>query len=197
MSMVFAVDLISYYLFMNLVEAQDKLDKSVEFFSDELKRLRGGRVSPSIVEDIEVEAYGQKMPINQLGNVSVADANLLVINLWDKSVVEDVRKAIEVSDLGITPIIDGQLIRLPVPPMSQERREEITKLVKVKEEEAKVVVRQIRKDCLTDYENQEKEKEISEDELARLKDQLQGYVDEANKKLEELAKAKEEEIMTI
>ncbi|MCA9382091.1 ribosome recycling factor [Candidatus Dojkabacteria bacterium] len=182
---------------MNLEEASDKLEKSTEFFSSELKRLRGGRVSPSIVDDIEVEAYGDKMPINQLGSVSVADASLLVINLWDKSVVEDVRKAIETSDLGITPQIDGQLIRLPVPPMSQERREEITKLVKVKEEEAKVVVRQIRKDCLTYYDNEQKAKSISEDEYDRLKDQLQKLVDEANKKLEEIAKLKEEEIMTI
>jgi len=170
-----------------------KFDKTLDHFSEELRKIRDSRANPEIIEDITVDVYGSKMPIKQLGNVSIVDPTLMVVSCWDKSIIEEVKKAIESSDTGLVPMIDGTNIKIPLPPMSQERREELVKLVKKIAEEARISIRNVRHELLDELETQN----LSEDDKERNEKEIQKWVDEYNKKIDEELKSKENDLMTI
>ena len=182
---------------MQLDQAQSKFDSAVDHFKKNLSTIRAGAANPKLVEDIKVEAYGQTMPLNQLANISATDPTLIVVQPWDKSVIEDIQKALLKNDIGITPAIDGDIIRLPLPQPTQERRQEYVKLMKKRMEEARIVVRQIRKEVLDSLEAGKEEGNITEDELELKSKQLQEMVDKTNDEIERLGKEKEEELMKV
>jgi ribosome recycling factor len=178
-------------------QADTEFQKAIQHLKDEFLKLRSGRANPDLVANINVEAYSQMMPLNQLANINVADPTLLVVQPWDKSLMDAVVKAIKLSGIGINPMVDHEIIRLPLPPLTQERREEYVKILGQKEEEARVQIRQVRKEILLDTEEKAKKDGISEDDTKRKEEELQKKVDQYNKQVEELAKAKETELMTV
>ncbi|MDQ0214270.1 ribosome recycling factor [Oikeobacillus pervagus] len=180
-----------------LAAAKDKMNKAIQAFSRELASIRAGRANASLLDRISVEYYGAPTPINQLAAISVPEARLLVIQPYDKTVVGDVEKAILKSDLGLTPNSDGTVIRLSIPPLTEERRKELAKLVKKEAESAKIAVRNIRRDANDDLKKLEKSGDITEDALHGLVEDVQKLTDEFIDKVDELAKEKEKEIMEI
>ena len=170
------------------------LDKVLEFLKSDLNQIRSGRASPVLVENIKVDVYGTKMNIKELATIMVPDPKTLVIQVWDKSVVNSVVKGIEESRLGLTPNIDGQNIKLVMPPLIEERRKELIKLLHEKLENARIRIRRGRDEVWHKVQNLEKEKKISEDEKFRAKDELQKTVDEYNKKVKEAGDRKEREL---
>jgi ribosome recycling factor len=181
---------------VEIQEIRTKLREAVDHFHDELKKVRAGRANPELVKDIKVTAYSTQMPLEQLANINVADPTLIVVQPWDKTIVNDIVKAIQSSNVGITPSVDGDLIRLPIPPLTTERREEYVKLMKQKAEESKISIRQKRKDFLLELE-QEKKNGLSEDDFKRYEKDLQNIVDEMNKEIDNIAEAKEKELMQL
>lgn len=182
---------------ITLNQADQEFNKVLDYFKEEIAKLRSGRANPDLVSDIRVEAYGQSMPLNQVANINVADATLLTVQPWDKSIVDEVRKALIKADLGISPVVAGELIRLPLPPLTAERRQEYVKILKQKAEEARISIRQVRKDILIGMEQSQSEGEISEDDLERDKKTLQSKVDNANEQVEKIAEEKEEDLMQV
>lgn len=178
-----------------LKEAESKMDKSVENLQQELSGIRTGRATPTLLDVVHVDAYGSKMKINQLGTVTVPDAHLIVIDLWDKSLIGPVEKAIMASPLGVTPSNDGRLIRIPIPPLSEERRKELIKVVHKMAEEARVAVRNIRRNILDELKKEQKESKITEDDLHKLSDEVQKITDKHIEKIDQIVKAKEKDIM--
>lgn len=178
-----------------LKEAESKMDKSVENLQQELSGIRTGRATPTLLDVVHVDAYGSKMKINQLGTVTVPDAHLIVIDLWDKSLIGAVEKAIMASPLGVTPSNDGRLIRIPIPPLSEERRKELIKVVHKMAEEARVAVRNIRRNILDELKKEQKESKITEDDLHKLSDEVQKITDKHIEKIDQIVKAKEKDIM--
>lgn len=181
----------------NLDNLRTNLNSSVEHFQAELKKIRAGRANPDLVKGITVMAYGTAMPLEQVSNINVVDATLITLQPWDKTVVPEVVKAIQASDLGINPSVDGNLIRLPIPPLTSERREEYVKVMRQKLEESRINIRQKRKDFLLDVEKEKKENSLPEEEVKRIEEDVQKIVDEYNKKVEEIASAKEKELTTL
>ncbi len=178
-------------------QAQQALDNALEHLKREFSTIRAGRANPHMLDTIQVDVYGQMMPINQVANVTVVDASLITIKPWDKQNLEHIKKAIEKSDLGISPSLDSDLIRLPIPALTEERRVEYVKLMKAKSEEARIEVRQIRHDVIEGLDKDKESSRLTEDEYdAKLK-QLQVYVEETNQKVENLSKDKEKELMTV
>ncbi len=157
--------------FEALIETE--MDKSIKHFEKELTKVRTGRAHPSMVEDIKVSSYGTFMPLKQVAALSAQDAQTIVIQPWDKGLIVDIEKAISLSDLGVTPINDGQLIRIPLPKMSAARRDELSKIVAQRLEECKISIRTVRKELNTLIEKAEKGKKISEDYSKRLQDTLE------------------------
>ena len=180
-----------------LAQAKDKMNKSISAFSRELASIRAGRASASLLDRISVDYYGAPTPINQLAGVSVPEARLLVIAPYDKSVLGEIEKAIMKSDIGITPTNDGTVIRLTIPALTEERRKELVKVVKKEAEEAKVAVRNVRRDANDDLKKLEKNGEITEDDLRGFSDDIQKITDENIAKIDELAKEKEKEILSV
>ena len=178
-------------------ETEDRMTKSIDAYKKDLSTLRAGRANPSILEKVFVEYYGAPTPINQLANLSAPEARLLVIQPWDKSVIPDIEKAIMKSDLGLNPNSDGSLIRIAIPQLTEERRKELVKVVKKKAEEAKVVVRNIRRDANEEIKLYEKEGEISEDDARKAQDKVQEITDRYIKKVDEIMANKESEIMEV
>ncbi len=176
-------------------DAEQKMDKSVESLQQELSGFRTGRATPNLLDVVHVDAYGSKMKINQLGNVTVPDSHLIVIDLWDKSLMGAVEKAIMASPLGVNPSNDGRLIRIPIPPLSEERRKELTKVANKMAEEARVAVRNIRRHVLETLKKEQKEGKITEDDLHRLSDEVQKLTDKHIEKIDQVLKAKEKDIM--
>jgi len=176
-------------------EAEQKMDKSVESLQQELSGFRTGRATPNLLDVVHVDAYGSKMKINQLGNVTVPDSHLIVIDLWDKSLIGAVEKAIMASPLGVNPSNDGRLIRIPIPPLSEERRKELTKVANKMAEEARVAVRNIRRHILETLKKEQKDGKITEDDLHRLSDEVQKLTDKHIEKIDQVLKAKEKDIM--
>lgn len=174
-----------------------QLEEVVKLFQRELKNIRTGRANPSLVEDLEIEYFGTRTPLKQAAAISATDARCLVIAPWDKDNLVNIEKAINESDLNVNPTNDGSVIRITFPQLTQERRIELVKVMKKKSEETRIRVRKTREEFWDDVQKREKEGEISEDDKFRLKDSLQEIIDEYNEKIEELSKAKEEEIMTI
>ncbi|MBM7608389.1 ribosome recycling factor [Lysinibacillus composti] len=180
-----------------LAQAKDKMNKSISAFSRELASIRAGRASASLLDRISVDYYGAPTPINQLAGVSVPEARLLVIAPYDKSILGEIEKAIMKSDIGITPTNDGTVIRLTIPALTEERRKELVKVVKKEAEEAKVAVRNVRRDANDDLKKLEKNGEITEDDLRGFSDDIQKITDENIAKIDELAKEKEKEILSV
>jgi ribosome recycling factor len=178
-------------------DAKNRMDKSVQALQSELTKLRTGRASVALLDHLRLDYYGSQVPINQVANVSVGDARTLVVQPWDKSMVGTVEKAIRDSDLGLNPVTAGEVIRIPLPPLTEERRKEISKMVRHEGENAKVAVRNIRRDAIHHLKEQVKSKEMSEDEEKRAEDAVQALTDEHVAKIDEIVAAKEQEIMEI
>lgn len=180
-----------------LKETENHMRKATEALRANLMSIRTGRASTSLVENLRVEAYGSTMPLNQLATISAPEPRLLVIRPWDASTASAIEKAILKSDLGLTPINDGQIIRLPIPRLTEERRQELSKLVSRRVEEGRVAVRNCRRDGQEDLRELEKEKMISEDELYEGREALQELTDKYNELMAEIGTAKEQEIMEV
>ena len=176
---------------------QQKMSKTIEVFSKDLNSLRTGRANASMLDLVRVDVYGQKMPINQLGTVTTPEPRTINIQVWDINNVNLVDAAIKKSDLGLNPQIDGQLVRLPLPDLSEERRIEMKKLVKSTGEKCKVSIRNIRRDANDDLKRLLKSKDISEDEEKKFEKIIQEYTDNNIKLVDEKVSSKEKEIMTI
>ena len=172
---------------------EDQLNKTKDYFKKEILKIRGNRANPQLIEDMQVEAYNSNMKVNQLATVSVADPTLITIQVWDKSVVDAVKKAIQESDLNVNPVTDGNIIRVPLPPLTEERREELVKVVKKLSEEVKISARNTRREYLHDLES----KNLSEDELDRSKKEVQKTMDDFNAYIDQEFEKKKDELLTI
>lgn len=180
-----------------LTTAKEKMDKAIQSFSRELATIRAGKASPSLLDKVSVDYYGVATPIIQLAGISVPEPRLLVIQPYDKSIMKDIEKAILASDLGLTPANDGSVIRITIPPLTEERRRELVKLVKKYSEDAKVAVRNIRRDANDELKKLEKNGEITEDELRGYTDDVQKLTDEHVAKIDGITKEKEKELMEV
>ncbi|MCD6552306.1 ribosome recycling factor [Thermotoga sp.] len=176
-------------------EAKEKMKKTLEKIEDELKKMRTGKPSPAILEEIKVEYYGVPTPINQLATISVSEERTLVIKPWDKSVLPLIEKAINASDLGLNPVNDGNVIRLVFPTPTTEQREKWVKKAKKIVEEGKIAIRNIRREIIKKIKEDQKEGNIPEDDARRLENEVQKLTDEFNGKLDEAFENKKEEIM--
>ena len=176
-------------------ETEDKMEKVIEFFKKEIGTLRAGRASVSLLEGIVVEYYGSKLPIQQLATITIPQPSLIIIQPWDKTIIDKITKAIQMSNLGLNPVADANVIRVPVPPLSEERRKEIVKILHKMEEEAKVELREIRRKANETLKKMEKDKEISEDDLYRGMEEIQKLTDKYIEEIENLTEKKEKEIM--
>ena len=174
-----------------------KMDKTVQVFEKELGSLRTGRANANMLDLIKVDVYGQNMPINQLGTITIPEARMISVQVWDLNNVKLIDSAIKKSELGLNPQIDGQLIRLPIPDLSEERRNEIKKMIKTTGEKCKVSIRNIRREANDNLKNLLKKKEISEDEEKKNEKNVQTFTDEHIKFIDERIESKEKEIMTI
>lgn len=179
------------------MEFKEKLEKIVVGLKSEIATLRTGRASAALVEDIEVDCYGAKSPLKALAAISSPEPRTLVIQPWDKNAVQPIEKAIRGSSLGLNPAVDKDLIRLVIPPLTEERRRDLLKVLGRYVEDFRIQVRKEREEALKEIDRREKAKEISEDEKFRQKNEIQKTVDETNKKIEEAAAAKEKEILVV
>tara|TARA_Y100001970_G_scaffold281975_1_gene393855 strand:- start:835 stop:1386 length:552 start_codon:yes stop_codon:yes gene_type:complete len=174
-----------------------KMDKTIDVFSKELSSLRTGRANANMLDLVKVDVYGQKMPINQLGTVTTPEARMISIQVWDLNNVNLIDSAIKKSDLGLNPQIDGQLIRLPIPDLSEERRNEIKKMIKSMGEKCKVSIRNIRREANDNLKNLLKKKDITEDDEKKFEKEIQVFTDDHIKIIDEKITSKEKEIMKI
>jgi ribosome recycling factor len=180
-----------------LDDVRQRMNKSVEVLQEDLMSIRTGRASPALVEKLPVEYYGTMTPLIQMASIAVPEPRLLVIKPWDPSALGAIERAIQKSDLGLTPMNDGKLIRLSIPRLTEERRRDLVKLVARRIEEARIAIRNLRRDALKDLQDFEKEKMISEDDFYRGKDEVQELTDEFVGKIDEIGKRKEEEVMEV
>jgi ribosome recycling factor len=181
----------------NLGDLQKRMDGAIAAFKHELQGLRTGRASASLVDTLVVEAYGTRMPITQVGTVSVPEPRLISIQVWDKAMVQGVDRAVREANLGLNPIVDGQLIRIPIPELTTERRKELAKVAHKYAEGARVAVRNVRRDGMDRLKRAEKDSEISQDEHKGLSEKVQKLTDEHVKKVDEMLAQKEQEIMQV
>lgn len=178
-------------------DMQTRVQKSIESLKKDFSGLRTGRASTGLLDSIMVDAYGSMVPINQVGNVSVPEARMLSVNVWDKNLLKHVEKAIRESSLGLNPMNDGVQIRIPLPPLSEERRVELTKIAGKYTEEARIAVRNIRRDILDKIKKMKNDGEISEDDQKRYEEDVQKMTDKAIEEMDELLKVKEGEIKQV
>ena len=178
-------------------DAQERMDKALDSLERDYRRLRTGRASVSLVEGIRLDYYGTPTPLNQLATLTIPDHRTIMIQPWDTSVIGEVEKAILKSELGLTPMNDGKIIRINIPPLTTERRRELVKIVKKMSEESKVAVRNIRRDANEMIKDLKKEKEISEDDQFRAQEETQRITDELIKKIDTVYTIKEKEILEI
>lgn len=177
--------------------AEDRMQKSVEANRDELARIRTSKASPSLLDSVRVDAYGSHMPLNQVASIATPDPRLITVQPWDKSLVSDIEKAILKADLGLNPSHDGQLIRIPIPPLNEERRQEYVRICRKIAEDGKIAIRNIRRDANDQIKKMEKDHDISEDESRRLQTQVQEITDRYVKRVDEILQHKEAEIMEV
>ena len=180
-----------------LTQPSEKIDQALHHFKVEVAGIRAGRANPALIENIPIEAYGGKMKLMEVGNISAPQPTLLTIQVWDASILQSVLKGIMEANLGLNPSNDGTLIRLPIPPLTQERREEFVKLLHHKIEEARVAIRQIRQDFRNLWKKESDGGKISEDEFQRREKLLQELIDKKILEVENLGKVKEEELTQI
>jgi len=176
-------------------ETKESMQKSIDALKNEFKKIRTGRASLSILDDVRVDYYGTPTPLNQMASLSTPESRLITIQPWDASVIKDVEKAIMKSDLGLTPSNDGKLIRISIPPLTEERRKQHVKVIYKKSEEHKVSVRNVRRDANDMLKSLKKDGEISEDEAFKAQDQVQKITDEHIKLIDDVCKEKEKEIL--
>ena len=177
--------------------AESKMNKAVASLESDLASIRAGRANPAILDKITVEYYGAQTPLAQVGTISVPEARTMIVQPWDISVLKEIEKAILASDIGINPNNDGKVIRLNFPPLTEERRKELSKGISKRGEEAKVAIRNIRRDSLEQFKKQKKANEITEDDLKDLEDQIQKLTDRFVKNIDTIVTAKEKEIMEV
>lgn len=180
-----------------LKDADSRMHKAVEVVRNELVRIRTGKATTNLLDGVKVDYYGNLTPLNQLGTLSTPDIHSITIQVWDKSAVPLVEKAILNSNLGLNPMSDGQLVRVPIPPLNEERRRELVKLVKKHSEEGKVAIRNIRRDAIEHLKKAEKDEHVSEDERKHAEAEVQKYTDKHIKEIENILLAKEKEIMEV
>lgn len=180
-----------------LRKSEEKMRTSVEAFKKDLATIRTGRASPALIEHVRMDYAGVPTPLNQVAGISAPEPRLLVIQPWDKGTIRDIEKALLKSDLGLNPTSDGNIIRLVIPPLSEERRQELTKIVHKRVEERKIAVRNIRHETLEELRKMEKSKEISQDQEKRAIDLLQKLTDKYILEVEKIGKAKETELMEV
>lgn len=180
-----------------LTEASQKIDAAIEHLKLEMAGIRAGRANPSLIENVTVGAYGTRMKLNEVGTISAPQPSLLTVQVWDPSLVAGTVSAIQSANLGLNPSNDGQLIRLPIPPLTEERRQEFIKLLHIKLEETKVELRQIRQDSRQSWDKEKEAGTISEDELFRREKLLQELIDKKVSEIEEMGKVKTEELSEI
>lgn len=176
---------------------REKMTKAIEAFKKELTGVRTGRAHVSLLDGVRVESYGAQMPLNQVGSVSVPEPRMLSVQVWDKSLVKNVEKAIMESDLGVNPVVDGTLVRIPLPDLSEERRKELVKLAAKFAEASRVSVRNIRREGMDEIKKSEKDGEISKDEEHRLAQDIQKLTDETIAHIDDLFHQKEKDILTL
>ncbi len=178
-------------------DADSRMNKSVESLNQDLHKIRTGRAHTSLLDQVTVDYYGSEVPLNQAASVAVADSRTLTVTPFDKSMIATIEKAIMESNLGLTPNSAGQIIRIPLPPLTEERRRDLVKVVRGEGEQAKVAVRNIRRDANGDFKQLLKEKEITEDEAKQAEDRIQKLTDKHIQAIDELLAAKEEELMSV
>jgi ribosome recycling factor len=178
-------------------DAENGMKKAVDSFKRDLQKIRTGRANTSMLDGIKVDYYGTPTPVNQVATVQVVDARLITVKPWEKNMLQVIDKAIRASDLGINPVADAELVRLPIPPLTQERRKELAKVVNKQTEEARVAVRSARRDAMEMIKDAEKDKQVSEDERKKGEKSVQDLTDKYVAQIEDIAKSKEKEIMEL
>lgn len=178
-------------------DIEEKMKKSVGVFAENLGGVRAGRANPKVLNKINIEYYGTPTPISQVASVSVPEARLIVIQPWDKSILQEIEKEIQKADIGINPVNDGNVIRLSFPELTEDRRKELVKDIKKMVEDAKVAIRNIRRDSIDTFKQKEKNSEITEDDLSSAEDEIQKLTDKYNKEIDIEFEKKEKEIMSI
>ena len=176
---------------------QDKMEKSLDILRRDFQGLRTGRASASLLEPIGVEAYGSKVPINQVGNISIPESRLITVQIWDETLIQSVEKAIRNSDLGLNPMIEGNVIRVPIPELSQERRIEIVKIASKYAEDTRITIRNIRRDAMDMIKDEEKQKNISKDDSFQFSEKMQKITDGFIEKVDTLFQEKEKDILKV
>ena len=182
---------------MDYTNIEERMKKTISVYEENLSEIRAGRANPAILNKVTVDYYGTPTPINQMAGISVPEARLIVIQPWDMSVLKEIERAILASDIGITPNNDGKVIRLNFPELNEERRKEIVKDIRKMSEEAKVAVRQIRRDGIDEFKKMQKESTITEDDLKSAEDSIQKLTDKYVDEIDKLTETKEKEIMTV
>ena len=180
-----------------LSKYKDRMDKAVTALKEEFGSLRTGRASSSLLDQVTVEAYGSTVPLNQVAAVSVPEPRMLMVNVWDRGLAVSVEKAIRNAGLGFNPVVDGQNLRIPIPPLTEERRKEMVKLAGKYAEQQRIAVRNVRRDANDDLKKAEKDGVISQDEQKRMEGEVQKLTDEAIKRVDDALKTKEQEIMQV
>ncbi len=180
-----------------IFEMSEKMEKSVETFKNDLAKIRTGRASLALLDDIRVDAYGSSMPLNQVGTLTIPESRTIAIQPWDPQILPKIEKAILKSDVGLTPVSDGKIIRLNIPQLTEERRRELVKQVKKIAEEFRVAIRNARREAIDILKKQKKDKDISEDDLFKLQDEAQSETDTYIAQIDEITAAKEKEMLDV
>ena len=178
-------------------DIETKMSSAVMHYEKELNTLRTSRANPSMLDSIVVDAYGSKTPLNQLGNISIQDASTITIQIWDVSLIKSIENAITESNLGINPQVDGQVIRLPIPKLSEERRKEIIKIASEIAENSRITIRNIRRDIIDTSKNEKKNSNLSEDDLKRKIDEIQKITDNNIEQIDKILEAKKNDILKV
>jgi ribosome recycling factor len=180
-----------------LSKYRDRMDKAVAALKEEFGSLRTGRASATLLDQVSVDAYGSQMPITQVGSVSVPEPRSITVSVWDKGLIVSVEKAIRNAGLGLNPVVEGQNLRIPIPPLTEERRKDLAKLAGKYAEQQRIAVRNVRRDAMDDLKKAEKDHAITQDEHKRMETDVQKLTDEAIKRVDEALKTKEQEIMQV
>ena len=176
---------------------RDRMDKAITALKDEFSSLRTGRASAGLLDQVMVDAYGSSVPLNTVGSVSVPEPRSISVNIWDRGLVVSVEKAIRNAGLGLNPVVDGQSLRVPIPPLTEERRKDLAKIAGKYAEQQKIAIRNVRREANDDLKKAEKDSAITQDEQRRMETEVQKFTDEAIKRVDEALKTKEQEIMQV
>ena len=180
-----------------LSKYRDRMDKAIAALKDEFSSLRTGRASAGLLDQVMFDAYGSSVPLNTVGSVSVPEPRSISVNIWDRGLVVSVEKAIRNAGLGLNPVVDGQSLRVPIPPLTEERRKDLAKIAGKYAEQQKIAIRNVRRDANDDLKKAEKDSAITQDEQRRMESEVQKFTDEAIKRVDEALKTKEQEIMQV